>query len=232
DDLGNATMVEMAARALGDARRDIAMLEALPSVGVLCPWQDTLGDHFLSKVPCVEFEGLNDLLEGTVLEHLTIGNTMLRLPQSAFFCRADFMDGFGELPWKNEQFAALSDYVLPLFAQSKALLCGFSIPWQDAVRELWNARAQLDQLTGIMATPRKHNFDLIAFRTQAILDFYNERRHSMTLEQAFSAPLSAKQKLWVILQILLKPKSFLALHRLLHGGREPAPPCYPEDPLD
>ena len=62
------------------------------------------------------------------------------------------------------------------------------------------------------------------------MDFYYERRYQMTLEQAFAAPLTAKQKLWICLQILLKPTTFQKLHRLL--GRKGEAPPLPADPLD
>ena len=67
---------------------------------------------------------------------------------------------------------------------------------------------------------------------QWIKDFYDERRYQMTLEQAFKAKLSFKQKLWIISQLLLSPQAFERLQRLLHRGKLPPAHPQPKDPLD
>lgn len=223
DRLQNRTVAETAFAALGDAPSDAAMLKSLAGAGMLCAWPDSYGENFLSKVPTAELAELTALLKETPLKKLPLGGALLRLPQSAFFCRAELLEGFADLPWNEIENAGGIDYILPLFAQSKGRLCGFSLPWQTAVRELWNVREQLDRLAQVGRDENMARLDLIEFRVKGIVDFYNERRYSMTLDQAYTMPLGFKDKLFIILRILLKPQTFAKLYRLLHHGRNVPP---------
>ena len=85
-------------------------------------------------------------------------------------------------------------------------------------------------IESLWMTPNKSRYDQILFRMKAILDFYHERRYQMTLEQAFHADLTFKQKAWICLQILLKPETFEKLHRRFGHAGPPAAP--PHDDLD
>lgn len=230
DELLNRTLAETTAAALEDVPADIAMLSRLAGVGMLCPLPDTLGDHFLTQVPLAELPQLASLLRQTPLKKLPLGKTLLRMPQSAFFCRTEVLEGFADLPWAEIEKANGTDFILPLFAQSKEVLCGFALPWQTAVRELWNAKEQLSRLAAVAETPEHHKLDLIEFRMQGIVDFYNERRYSMTLDQAYTMPLGFKDKLFIILRILLKPQTFAKLYRLLHHGQD-IPPDHRDENL-
>lgn len=220
DALKNRTVAETIFAALGDVSADIAMLQGLAGAGMLCAWPDSYGENFLSKLPLAELPELDALLRQTCLKKLPFGTALLRLPQSAFFCRAELLEGFAELPWDAIEKANGIDLILPLFAQSKGLLCGFALPWQTAARELWNAREQLDRLAQAGREAGLNRLDLIEFRMQGIVDFYNERRYSMTLEQAYTMPLGLKDKLFIILRLLLKPQTFAKLYRLLHHGQD------------
>ncbi|WP_312101378.1 rhamnan synthesis F family protein [Pygmaiobacter massiliensis] len=219
DELQNRTVAEAIFAALGDAPADLAMLQGLAGAGMLCAWPDSYGENFLSKLPLAELHELTTLLRQTCLKKLPLGTALLRLPQSAFFCRAELLEGFAELPWDAIEKANGIDLILPLFAQSKGVLCGFALPWQTAARELWNAREQLDRLAQAGREAGMNRLDLIEFRMQGIVDFYNERRYSMTLEQAYTMPLGLKDKLFIILRLLLKPQTFAKLYRLLHRGK-------------
>ena len=140
------------------------------------------------------------------------------------------------LPWAEINALEHADWAqeifLPLVAQQSSLLCGFALPWQDLMREYWNAREYVSRFAGIFETPNKKGADMIEFRMKGIRDFYLERRYQMTLQQAFAAKLSFKQKLWIILQLLLSPAAFERLQKLLHGGQLPTPPPPPLDGLD
>ncbi|MEG2843273.1 MAG: hypothetical protein RR900_07285, partial [Ruthenibacterium sp.] len=80
---------------------------------------------------------------------------------------------------------------------------------------LANQNVMIQEISALWATPRKVRYDQIIFRMRAILDFYHERRYQMTLEQAFNADLTFKQKMWICAQIFLKPKTFARLHTKL-----------------
>lgn len=121
--------------------------------------------------------------------------------------------------------------LLPMLAaQGAGFLTAFAAAPDKVSNELMNKSAMLDQVEALWATPRKMTYGHLYYRMEAMMDFYYERRYQMTLEQAFAAPLTAKQKLWICLQILLKPTTFQKLHRLL--GRKGEAPPLPADPLD
>lgn len=60
----------------------------------------------------------------------------------------------------------------------------------------------------IFETQKRNDITSMTFHMQGIQDFYEGRRYQMTLEQAFHAKLGFKQKLWIILQLLIPPKAF------------------------
>ena len=122
------------------------------------------------------------------------------------------------------------EFVPPLLAQQNGYMTAFVSTARRMAAELLNKDSMLSEIERMWATPRKTRYDQLTFRMQAILDFYYDRRYQMTLEQAFQAPLTAKQKLWICLQILLKPSVFEKLRAVL--GRRQEPRTVPEDDLD
>lgn len=236
--LVNANLIRTGVAALGDPLADLAMLDSLPGVKVLLPVPDMAGEGFCDRTPLAELPQLAALLqaEGGPLAGLPLGGALWRLPGSAFFARPATLQPLAALDWGQPPLSggedAGAEYLLPLAAQRAGGLCGFSAPWADAVRELWNAREQLRQMNAIFATPAKKRPALVFFRMRGVLKTYQERRFQMTLEQAFAAKLSFRQKLWIILQLLLPPAAFRGLRRLLYGGKLPPAPPPPRDELD
>ena len=112
-------------------------------------------------------------------------------------------------------------------AHEAGFLIGYSARYAELGRLLTNVSAMLTQTEEVWQTKNNRTFDRVLFRMKAIRDFYYERRFQMTLEQAFEADLTWKQKLWICLQIVLKPETFRKLHP--GTGEEPA---HPEDVLD
>ena len=96
--------------------------------------------------------------------------------------------------------------------------------------EIEHLRSLLADVNAEWVTPNNHRADKILFRMKAIRDFYLERRYQMTLEQAFCAPLTLRQKIWICLQILLKPETFEMFRGLF--GKNARQTEFPEDPLD
>lgn len=236
DGLQNLTLTHTALAALGDAAKDMAMLRQLSGTGILVPAPDRSGDAFCGAVPLKELNGLTDALCGTPLKTLLLGKQLEWFPGNAFFAFTQLLAPLAALPWEKETFSGspciTAEFLLPLTAQYGERLCGFALPWKDAVREFWNTREQLLRVTEIFSTASKKRADLIEYRMRGIKDFYDERRYQMTLEQAFKAKLGFKQKLWIIVQLLLSPQAFERLQRLLHGGKLPPAPPHPQDPLD
>ena len=150
-----------------------------------------------------------------------------------FFARTAALAPLAGAVLPDELFTGLYpdwEFVPALAAQGAGKLTAFAALPEQAFNELLNKNSMLEEIERLWATPRKMRFDLIEFRMKGIQDFYYERRYQMTLQQAFSAPLTAKQKLWICLQILMKPETFQTLRRLLHKRDEPAVP--PRDDLD
>ena len=153
----------------------------------------------------------------------------LALRGSAFFARTQAVEPlthFAFERWMFEGEYPACEFLVPLAAQSRGFLTAFSASPQQAFVCMENRGALLREMTAKWATPRMVRSDQVLFRMQAILDFYYERRYHMTLEQAFAAPLTFKQKLWICLQILLKPETFAKLHK----AKEAPPP--PKDELE
>lgn len=234
DDLYRRSIVDSTVAALGNLNADLAMLHEQPGIGVLLPPQDMVGDGFDGFLPYDEAKPY--LQFAPQLDQLTFGKPLLWLCSGSFFARTSVMAPLATLPWAEINALEHADWAqeifLPLVAQQSSLLCGFALPWQDLMREYWNAREYVSRFAGIFETPNKKGADMIEFRMKGIRDFYLERRYQMTLQQAFAAKLSFKQKLWIILQLLLSPAAFERLQKLLHGGQLPTPPPPPLDGLD
>lgn len=122
---------------------------------------------------------------------------------------------------------------LPMKAATEAeSLVGLVVSPEGARAMLLSARYMLDGVSSVWATPYKRVYPQLIYRMQAVLDFYNERRYQMTLDQAVKAKLSLRQKLWIIFRLLLGDKHFETLRRLLTGGK-PATVVHPkQDDVD
>ena len=147
-----------------------------------------------------------------------------------FFARTDALSALSLPENAMEGTYPLWDFVPPLWAQKNGFLTVFSATHAQAVNEWFNKSGMLEEIQSLWATKEKTRYDQIEFRMKAILDFYYERRYHMTLQQAFEEPLTLKQKVWICLQIFMKPKTFERLHKLLGGKEKPAQ--QPHDDLD
>ncbi|NCC06794.1 MAG: hypothetical protein EOM30_01820 [Clostridia bacterium] len=146
-----------------------------------------------------------------------------------FLARREAISPLSSYAFESDDFDRLyspCEYLAPLAAQSKGYLTAFACDTKTAFAQLANSDAIVEDALSMWATPSKMTYDRIHFRMQAILDFYYDRRYKMTLEQAFNAKLSFKEKLWIILQIILKPETF----KKLHGDKKEQAP--PPDDLD
>lgn len=234
DGLYRHGMIDTTVTALGNVTDDIMMLNEQPGIGILLPLQNAVDERFSGFLP---YDEAKPYLQFTPrFDQLTFGKPLMWLCSGSFFARTSVMAPLATLPWaeinKLEHADWAQEIFLPLVAQQSGLLCGFALPWQDLMREYWNVREYVSRFAGIFETPNKKGADMIEFRMKGIRDFYLERRYQMTLQQAFAAKLGFKQKLWIILQLLLSPAAFERLQKLLHGGQLPTPPPPPEDGLD
>lgn len=236
DSLQDMSLVHSNFRALGDISADLKMLREVPGISVLSPIPEGLGNAFFNTLSVKTLSPLVEILKEAEIGKQCLGEELLRLPGSAFFAETKTLELLSGLPW--EKISSLKtelpaeEFLLPLAAQSCSKLCGFCASWADVTREYWNAREYAMRFARIFKTPSKQKPDLIEYRMRGIKDFYDERRYQMTLEQAFKAKLGFKQKLWIIVQLLLSPQAFERLQRLLHGGKLPPAPPHPQDPLD
>ncbi|MEG2930810.1 MAG: rhamnan synthesis F family protein [Ruthenibacterium sp.] len=151
-----------------------------------------------------------------------------------FFARTRAVEPLSRFPFEASHFEGLypaCEYLVPLAAQSTGFLTASACTRKQAVTAVENSTALLREMTAKWATPRMVRSDQVLFRMQGILDFYYERRYHMTLEQAFSAKLTLKQKIWICLQIFFAPKTFARLQKLL-GHKDSAPAQPPRDELE
>ncbi|MEG0910143.1 MAG: rhamnan synthesis F family protein [Ruthenibacterium sp.] len=135
-----------------------------------------------------------------------------------FFARIDAIAPLANYPFTEACFAGLYpawEYLVPLAAQSKGYFTARACTPLTAYTLLANQNAMLQEIDALWTTPDKMRYDQMLFRMRAILDFYHERRYKMTMEQAFEADLTFKQKMWICAQILLKPETFAWLHAKL-----------------
>lgn len=147
-----------------------------------------------------------------------------------FFARRQVLEPLTKLALCSEDFEGLYplwEYLVPLSAHQAGYLIGYVADYAEMGRHLTNLSAMLTQTTRVWYTKNNGTFDRLLFRMKAIRDFYYERRFQMTLEQAFEADLTWKQKLWICLQVVLKPETFSRLHPNTGKYHEP-----PRDPLD
>ena len=95
-----------------------------------------------------------------------------------------------------------------------------------------STRYMIDGISSIWATPYKKSYPQLLYRMQAVLDFFNERRYQMTIEQAVHGGLSLKEKMWIILRLLLGADRFEKWRYRLTGGKPPAPEVHERDSVD
>lgn len=147
-----------------------------------------------------------------------------------FFARTEAVRPLTKFTFRDAYFEGLYpawDFLVPLAVQSAGFLTAVSCAQQQAYIAMENDRVLLRSMAEKWATPSMRCCDQLLFRQQAILDFYRERRYQMTLEQAFQAKLTLKQKLWICAQIFLKPETFAKLHK-----KASVPPTPQIDPLE
>lgn len=124
----------------------------------------------------------------------------------------------------------LWEFLPPLAAQKAGFLTGYAVSEGALAAEFAARKGMFDHVARMWITPHRHDYGNILFRMDGIRDFYYERRFQMTLQQAFEADLTFRQKMWICLQILLTPAAFARLHRLLGGHAKPRQ--LPRDMLD
>lgn len=239
NELYDIALIENAWRSLGNAGACVKALTEDPAIGVLAAAPVSHERYFSPGTFWPQQkEELWQFLKPLELHSHLLEEAPLELPEQMFFARTQAVYPLAALDFKayrellfleTEPAAA---YLLPLAAQKQKQLVGFLIPAKRAYAELFNLKTALHEITDIWATPRRREIDNVVFRMEAISDFYYERRYQMTLEQAFHAKLSFKEKVWIILQILLKPGTFAKLKKRIHHGGNDSKTQYPPDMLD
>ncbi len=231
DEFIDATTIQISAESLVS---DVcaAILHARADIGVMIPPAVMHQDCFAAGqnwpqiapqiAPALEKAGIN----------VPLGETKpgLAVRGGMFFARKAAIASLCDYPFETSTFDGIYpawEFLVPLAVQNSGGLVATACSVITAYACLANETALLREITAQWTTPGKPRYDQMKFRMQAILDFYHERRHKMTLEQAFSAKLTFKQKLWICAQIFLKPETFARLHK---GGSTPAQP--PVDELD
>lgn len=211
------------------------LLESRPEIGLLVPprgmHQETLslGLNWRDAQEMLS-EGLAGIDAHPMLPQ---GGSGYAVRGSMFFARKSAVCALADFAFTDEMFEGeypAYEFLLPLIAQSAGYFTAEACTAQMAFTLLANAQELVRQTTEKWATPRMKRSDQVLFRMQGILDFYYERRFHMTLEQAFTAKLTAKQKLWICLQIVLKPETFRKLQGWLGHKDKPVDP--PVDELE
>ncbi len=215
-----------------------AIFDENPVFGALLPLppihQDTLtmGARLPRDWECVE-----TALASGGMRAVRAGTQGLASRGGVFLARTEAVEGLSRLDWsvldEADWFGGaypLCETLIPLAAQAAGFLTGWAADAHRAFVALGNRSALMTDVLRLWSTPNKTRYDQIVFRMRGIMDFYQERRFQMTLEQAFAADLTVKQKLWICLRILLSPKAFERLRRLLGRGGTPA--AQPHDDLD
>ena len=232
DDLTDLTAVILAFNSLGNVGSDIEMLNSSTGIGALCPVLSSTGDNFTRLTNVKECSELAGCVAAGCFGDVAVGKYFMKVPIDAFFVAASDLaliqaacSAFGEdgIDYKD------IDYILPLCCAGQNKLLAFSLKWKDAVRCMWNAKEQLDTYTTLFSTKTKKCEGILAFRSQGIIDFYNDKRFSTTLDEVFSAKLTLKQKTWIILQIIISEQLFDKLYKMTHKGRYPKVTVIPRE---
>ncbi|HIW55329.1 MAG TPA: rhamnan synthesis F family protein [Candidatus Ruthenibacterium merdigallinarum] len=224
-EFADATSVLRAVEALEPARC-IGVLSREPALGMLVPVPST---HQETVTMAVNLRANSETLRAAGVT-APFGDTGLASRGGMFFARTEAL---GAAPLADALFDGLYpawEYLPMLLAQQRGWLTAYAARTQH-VQDVWfDETEMMRDIESLWMTPNKSRYDQILFRMKAILDFYHERRYQMTLEQAFHADLTFKQKAWICLQILLKPETFEKLHRRFGHAGPPAAP--PHDDLD
>lgn len=233
EEFADATSLDAAVEAL---RPDAcaALLEADENLGVLIPLMPSHQEPLTLGLNLPLAAGELDRVLGEAGVPVPLGRAAgIASRGGMFFARTKALAPLAGVPLPDSLFEGLYpawEFLPMLAAQGAGFFTGFAATPDKAFNELMNKGVMLDEVAALWATPRKMSYGHLYFRMKAMKDFYYERRYQMTLEQAFDAPLTAKQKLWICLQIILKPQTYQKLRRLL-GLKEKEPPRR-TDPLD
>ena len=224
DDLTDLTAVITAFNSIGNVSANIEMITSNTGIGVICPVLSATGDNFSRLTDIGECEDIANRVKNGDFGNVELGKTFMKLQIDSFFVAAS------ELAFIQKACSVFAadgieynqiDYILPLCCAGQGKLVAFAIDWKDAVRCMWNTKEQLDTYTTLFSTKTKKCEGIVGFRAQGIVDFYNEKRYSSTLEDVFKAKLTIKQKIWIIIQIILSEKQFNNLYKLTHKGSLP-----------
>lgn len=221
EEFADATSLQTAIDTLRPARAT-AVLQQHPEIGVLCPPMPSHQETLSLGVNLPEqADAMQALLERADI-HVKIRRDRGGIASRGgmFFARTDALAKLTNVPFTGE--ADVFDGMYPLWefmpllaAQDAGYMTGFLYTQQGAITALSNRGAALNSILDMWKEPGMTRYDQIRFRMQGILDFYEERHDQMTLEQAFHAKLTLRQKLWICLQIVLKPETFAKLHKLI-----------------
>ncbi len=123
------------------------------------------------------------------------------------------------------------EYIVPIIINSTGKLIATACTDEQAFNAQSNNNALMQEIILKWHTERMVRSDQVLFRMQGILDFYNERRFQMTLQQAFTMELNFKQKMWICLQILFSEKTFKRIKKIF-GSNNQTPIQNPVDKLE
>ena len=232
EEFADATTLDMAVESL--AASDCgAFLEAHPAYGLVVP---PVGSHQECLSMGLNWPKVSKKLKGRLAAaglRIPLGekHAGLAVRGGMFFARTAALAplaGFSLRKSDSRGNYPAEEFLPPLAAQAAGYLTAFSCREHTAFNLLANQANLLTEYNELWATPVRRSPDTVLFRMEAIRDFYYERRFQMTLEQAFAAKLSFKQKLWITLQIWLKPETFARLR----GKRGQQETEEPSDLLD
>ncbi len=195
-----------------------SIMENNPRFGLLLPPAPThqecfvAGTHFCS----VRDEIAEVLNEKSIKVPLFDDEAAVFTKGNMFFARTEVINALVGAKIKREFYDGQdppSDYLAPIIAQAAGYLTGYALTSKQAFLHLQNRETSLRRTVAKWRTKKMSRIDTVEFRMDAILHFYYERRHQMTLEQAFNTKLSLKQKLWIIVQLFIKPESFKKMRK-------------------
>lgn len=217
DEFADATTLDHASRLLTPACA-CALLNEHPEFGLVCAvpgvHQETLSAGYNWPEAA---EALRPGLQAAgICVPQKAGLSGLAVRGSLFFARTAAVAPLHRFAFTDGMFEGLypaAEHLVPLAAQAAGYLTAFVLD-EASLRSSLSGHATL--LNAVMKRwydPAMPRSDQVLFRMDGILDFYKERCDQMTLQQAFTAKLTLKQKLWICLQLFLKPETFAKLRR-------------------
>lgn len=211
DDLYDLSVLENCFECLTNINNNINILKQNPVLGVLLAMPSYVGKSFYKSY---EWTACLPKFSHPLLEKaIVLGKQLPPVCCSGMFfaktsclLNARLLYEHFEKSLEGSTALKAQDVIIPLTAQTNALMTGFVFKEENLYSDLLNLDSQLAHIKTIAQTAQDIRNDVFCHNLKGKLEYFEENHNDMTLKQAFNANLGLKQKLYIIYHLFFAKK--------------------------